>query len=429
MFLTVEGGLLGPIAWLLGVILNWIYNLLSSVGIENIGLCIILFTFITKIIMFPLTFKQQKSSKINAYIQPEIQKIQKKYKGKTDNESMMKMNRETQDVYRKYGTSMTGGCLPTLIQFPIMFALIRVIYNIPGYVKSINSLYEPIANEIMKTGDYATVLQKFVTDNKISLATSFAKNLVEKADTATSLNIVDVIDKFSTSQWELFQGLYTNNEALINVIQANIPKITEINQFFTINISEHPALKLMVDGNFNWALLIPILSGLFQYLASKTLAMPQNDDPSQAAAGTMMKSMNVMMPLMTVVFCFTFPSGVGLYWVASALFSLIVQLVINFYYDHCDMEKIIAKNIEKAAKKNAKRGNKKTFMERMMEASTGAASTEAGASNPYINKVANTSLKNIDNASAMQNANQNRKGSIASKANIMKQYEDKGGKQ
>ena len=134
IFLTAQGGILGPFCWLLGKILNWIYVGLSSVGIENLALCIIIFTLVVKLILLPFTLRQQRGSKINQMIQPEIQKVQKKYKNKTDQDSMLKMQQETQAVYRKYGTSMTNGCLVTFIQLPIIYALYRVIYNIPAYV-------------------------------------------------------------------------------------------------------------------------------------------------------------------------------------------------------------------------------------------------------------------------------------------------------
>ena len=123
LVLTKTGGVFGPIAEVLGWIMEALFAFTEIFGIVNIGLCIILFTLVTKLILFPLTLKQQKSSKIRAVMQPEIQAIQKKYKDKKDNESMMKMNVETREVYEKYGTSMTGGCLPLLIQLPIMLAL------------------------------------------------------------------------------------------------------------------------------------------------------------------------------------------------------------------------------------------------------------------------------------------------------------------
>ena len=114
---TKVGGFLGPFAQILGLIMEAIFRFTSMFGVMNIGICIILFTLIVKVVMFPLTVKQQKFSKMNAVMQPELQAIQKKYKGKSDQESMMKMNVETKAVYEKYGVSMTGGCLPLLISY------------------------------------------------------------------------------------------------------------------------------------------------------------------------------------------------------------------------------------------------------------------------------------------------------------------------
>ena len=100
------------ISWLLGQVMNGIYNVMSGLfGIENIGICIIIFTIIVYSFMIPLTIKQQKFSKMSAVMQPEIRKIQKKYEGKKDQASMLKQQEEMKLVYEKYGTSMSGGCL------------------------------------------------------------------------------------------------------------------------------------------------------------------------------------------------------------------------------------------------------------------------------------------------------------------------------
>lgn len=129
--------------------MNLIYQLLGSIlsgidwcvfaifNIHNIGLCIILFTIIVYALMIPLNAKQQKSSRLMNKINPELQEIQNKYKGKKDNDSVMKMNAETQALYTKYGVSPFGGCLPLLISMPIMFALYGVIRNITKYVHSL----------------------------------------------------------------------------------------------------------------------------------------------------------------------------------------------------------------------------------------------------------------------------------------------------
>ena len=110
-----NGAILGPIAKVLGYIMNAIYNFLDLIGIPNVGLSIILFTVVVNIILIPLTIKQQKFQKLSAKMNPEIQAIQKKYKNKRDNASVERMNEEMNAVYEKYGTSPTGGCLPMLI--------------------------------------------------------------------------------------------------------------------------------------------------------------------------------------------------------------------------------------------------------------------------------------------------------------------------
>ena len=125
MILTKAGSILGPIATVLGYIMDILFRFTDIFGIFNVGLCIILFTIVMKTLMIPLTIKQQKTTKLMSVMNPEIQAIQKKYKGKTDNESLQRQNVEVQAVYEKYGTSMTGGCLPLLIQMPILIAMFR----------------------------------------------------------------------------------------------------------------------------------------------------------------------------------------------------------------------------------------------------------------------------------------------------------------
>ncbi len=126
------------LAWLLGYVMRGIFWVLSNIGIVNIGVCIIVFTFITRMLMYPLTVKQQKMMKLNAVVMPEIQALQKKYAGKNrDQQAMLRMQGEQQAIYDKYGYSMSGGCLPSLITLPIMFALYPVVYNMAKYVPEI----------------------------------------------------------------------------------------------------------------------------------------------------------------------------------------------------------------------------------------------------------------------------------------------------
>ena len=121
--------------WIFGEILSGIdWVVYHTIGIHNTGLCIVLFTIVVYLLMYPLNAKQQKSTRLMSRINPEIMEIQKKYKNKKDQASQMKMSQETQDVYAKYGISPFGGCLPLLITFPIMYCLYRVMYNMGNYV-------------------------------------------------------------------------------------------------------------------------------------------------------------------------------------------------------------------------------------------------------------------------------------------------------
>ncbi|MCM1494906.1 MAG: YidC/Oxa1 family membrane protein insertase [Bacteroides sp.] len=427
IFLTAQGGFLGPFCWLLGKILDLIYEGLSAVGINNLALCIIIFTVVVKLILLPFTIRQQRGSKINQFIQPEIQKVQKKYKNRTDQESMLKQQQEIQEVYRKYGTSMTNGCLLSFIQLPIIYALYRVIYNIPAYVPAIKDLYTPIAQQVLKIKDYAGTISTFVTDNKISTASRAVTTLTKQLDAGNSItdnHIIDIISQFSMTQWESFGELFSENKDLIQAIAVNVPKINDLNQFILgINISEAPGWKL------SWALIIPITAALFQFLSTKTMQTAQPDmggDQAAAQSAAMMKTMTFTMPIMSLFICISLPAGIGLYWSISALISLLIQLAINVYYDKlADMDKILEKQMEKAKKK--KRKNKKSFMERMMEAAGGAE-----AANTSSNSVAGTNLKSYNNTSSNNNSNGSatyRKGSIASKANIMQQYNNQKSKE
>lgn len=142
ILLTQYGGsILGPIAKVLGWIMNGIFWVLDKIGIPNIGLAIIIFTIVIYLLLMPFTIKQQKFSKLSAKMNPELQAIQKRYEGKKDNDSMMAMQQETKAVYAKYGVSPTGSCVQMLIQMPILFALYRVFMNVPAYVNQVKEAF------------------------------------------------------------------------------------------------------------------------------------------------------------------------------------------------------------------------------------------------------------------------------------------------
>ena len=192
-----DGAILGPIAKVIGVIIDFIYNFMDKVfDVQNIGISIIILTFVVYMFMLPLTYKQQKFSKLQSKMSPEIQAIQKKYKGKTDNESRMKIQEETQAVYDKYGVSMTGSCLQLAVQMPIFFALYRVIYNIPAYESSVRDSYQPLVEQIMRTGNYQDKITKLHDTLGMKTVTlNFSKTAT---DGQISNSIVDVLYKLTS---------------------------------------------------------------------------------------------------------------------------------------------------------------------------------------------------------------------------------------
>lgn len=358
LVLTKTGGMiLGPVSQILGVIMDLLFRFTSSMGVLNIGLCIILFTLVVKVLMFPLTIKQQKSSKLMTVMQPELQAIQNKYKGKTDNDSMMKMNVETKAVYEKYGTSMTGGCLQLVIQLPILLALYRVIYNIPAYVSSVKVYFMQVvyaitnvANAVdLQEGAGASLL-KFAMDHNIPLTgVTNIGDLVGVTGEALGNKMVDILYKLNPEQWIELGNQFPS---AASVIAENSLAIEKMNSFLGINLSTNPWQGM--SPNAAW--LIPILAGLSQWFSAKLMMSNQPQQDENSTSAQMMKQMNVMMPLMSVFFCFTFPAAIGIYWVASSVFQIIQQLIVNAYLSKVDMDEMIKKNLEKANAKRAKQG-------------------------------------------------------------------------
>lgn len=337
--------------------MDLLFRFTSSMGILNIGLCIILFTLVVKILMFPLTIKQQKSSKLMTVMQPEIQAIQNKYKGKTDNESMMKMNVETKAVYEKYGTSMTGGCLQLVIQLPILLALYRVIYNIPAYVSSVKTYFMQVVYAITNVSNAADLpegagasLLQFATDHNIPL-TGITKigDLVGDTGEVLGNKMVDILYKLNPEQWSELAKRFPE---AATAITENSAAIESMNSFLGINLATNPWQGF--SPNAAW--LIPILAGLSQWFSAKLMMSNQPQQDENSTSAQMMKQMNVMMPLMSVFFCFTFPAAIGIYWVASSVFQIIQQMIVNAYLNKVDMDEMIKKNLEKANAKRAKKG-------------------------------------------------------------------------
>ncbi|WP_394524050.1 YidC/Oxa1 family membrane protein insertase [Lacrimispora sp. JR3] len=422
LVLTKVGGILGPFATVLGVIMDWLFQLTSMFGIQNIGLCIILFTLVTKLLMFPLTLKQQKSSKLMAVMQPEITAIQAKYKGKTDQESMRRQNVEIQAVYEKYGTSMTGGCLQLIIQMPILFALYQVIYQIPAYVPSVKRVFENVVTAISSLNvDHVETLKQFAVNNKI--------NLARVHDMSTSNGMVDFLYQLNPTQWGQLQDLFPSAK---DVIATSAEQISHMNSFLGINLASTPSSVIFPSGggfHFSLAILIPVLAGVSQWFSAKLMTVNQNQtqkagDENNTMAQSM-KMMNTFMPLMSVFFCFSFASGIGIYWIASSVFQILQQLAVNRYLNRIDMDEMIKNNVEKANKKRAKKGLPPQRVSQNATANLKNLQASAQKAEADVNAKLEKTREQIKASNDYYKKDTSNPNSISAKARMVQKYNEK----
>lgn len=461
------------IANILGFIMNLFYIVIDKFGIGKISICIIVFTIIVKLVMLPINIKQQKTMKLNSVIMPEIQAIQKKYANKKDNDSMMKQQAELNAVYQKYGTSPTGSCLPMLIQFPILLALYAVMACLPNYINEIQDMYNNgVVSYVIGTDesgklDYHTIhelkdlaglndvlldesgdenLDKLVTayfgqkgnyeDEEIKDAvynsfTSAYSNVFGKQDAWAiveasfdeAIENAQDLKAISEADWkkvedkdlaeyadytdEDWDALISSYETILDKLDDNHKDIQVSYSFFTIDLSKSPANGVKI------AIIIPILSALAQLLNMK-ISMSSQQNTGNGTADSMMSSMKVMsysMCVVSAIFCYTFPAGLGLYWVISSAVQVVIQLILNKKFANMDTDQIIKQSIEKANRKRAKKGLPPNTI------STAAATNTRN----YKPQTTETS----QNTTGTGSAGGAKKGSISEKANLNKKYMDK----
>lgn len=396
MLVNPFSSLLNFIGQILGYIINWIFEGLTIIGIPNIGLSIILFTIVAYILMLPSTIKQQRYSKLSQKMSPEIQAIQRKYKDKKDQVSMMKMNEETKAVYEKYGSSPTGGCLQLLITFPIFLALYRVIYRVPQYIGSIGKVYSDLADQIIGNSDMLSTIGNKVEDTKNGI-----------------MNALYMMD--TTKFKELGNAFPELKDSVADVAE----KMSHYNNFLGINLANTP-IYLIKAGVYG-AILIPLLAGGFQWLTTKmmpTATAPVNGEENPMANS--MKSMNMIMPIFSIVICFTMPCSMGLYWVTGGACRFIQQFFINKHFEKISVEDLIQKNLEKVNKKRAKQG---------LPPKTLTAVTKTNTKNVEKREISKEEReKEIKDSTKYYNNASGNSGSIRSKANMVKQYNERNSK-
>ena len=409
--------IIGWVAIVLGWIMNGIYFVINGIGIPNVGLAIILFTIIIYALMTPLQIKQQRFSKLNTIMQPELSKIQDKYRGKKDQVSQQKMLDETNAVYEKYGVSQMGSCVQLLIQMPILFALYQVIYRIPGYITIIGDQIRTVAEDT----SFVTFFTDFVTKLENS-------NLTASLRDGAVDNVIDTVYKLNTSQWAQLLSEGKGQSFETTLVHDYVASATN---FIGLNISDSPMNVIQSSwASKNWilifaAVLIPVLAWGTQVLNFKM--MPQPNKRRSEEMSTMeqsMQSMNTMMPLMSAFFCLTLPVGIGLYWIVGAVVRTVQMFVINKMLDKETIEDILKKAQDKANAKRAKQGLPPQKITNNAHVSTRSiAADEKLREEAQAKKSAEAQQKMKESTEYYKKSA--RPGSIAAKANMVKQYDER----
>lgn len=277
----------------------------------NYGVAVILFTLIVKIILVPLGIKQQKTTVKTKQVKPELDKIQAKYKN-----DKQKLNEETMKLYQKYDINPMGGCLPLLVQFPILIGLYRVIQFPIRWV-----LREPNFIDNFK---------------KLNMPLEKVKEIIYGLYESKGLEAVNL------------EG-FTNIDGVIEKVLEKGSRITEIDLASAFDLINFNLLGLDLSltpsiSKISLLWIIPILATGSAFFSNWVTSKINPMNPEQAQQ---MKTMNMMMPLMTAFFTFTLPAGIGLYWFISTIFSILQMVLLTKYFEKKYKGSVIEAKVKK----------------------------------------------------------------------------------
>lgn len=337
--------ILKPFAWVLSFIINGVFYLVQLLTVnQSMAITIILFTLVVRALMTPLTMKQQRSSRKMQRLQPKVQEIQDRYKKKTDPESKQKMQLELNELYKKNKTSPMSGCLPLLIQMPILFALYEILRNVPFYVNGMGDIFSAMATQVQAVPGYADI----ITNNFGDIT-----KVLTKFDVTTVDSVMDFLYHLTRDQWVNFKDLI--GLAGNAVFEQNYMLQESINTvgygIFTFNLAEAPGWQGV-------GIIIPILAGVFTFLqtfistkGSEKRAKIANPNGKKSEMQGSMKVMMYISPLMIAFFAITLPVGLGIYWIASSVFGIISQVIVDKIIDKEEYKEALRKKEEFEEKK------------------------------------------------------------------------------
>lgn len=383
---------------LLATPLGWIMKGCYAL-VHNYGLALFIFTVITRLVTLPLQVKQQKNQAKISMIQPELEKLKKKYA-----KNQEKLNEETMLLYSKKGINPMASCLPMIITMVILFSMIPVIYGPLTYVSDLdkdsveksNTLITNLAimsTEIKsKDTSIEELLKGFEEEGKEDIYAALRETLSNKDEYKKTAKAIDSdnewenvlkavekhndIDKFITNEKYVSQNLAQSRPELVtfdfvdknkenakyaDILPDDVRKEAEEfkYEFFGLSLGAIPKIKSPL-------IVIPLLSFILQLACTviSQLFMKKNN-PAAANMGGSMKIMLYIMPFFSLWIAFAYPAGLGLYWIYSSLFALLQTIFLNVVYTPQHVQELVEKEMEKEKKK--RKNGKQSFMEKAIE--------------------------------------------------------------
>lgn len=324
----------------LGFIMYGIYSL-----VKDYGLALIIFTILVKLLLFPIYFKQQKGMVKQQALAPQIEKLKKRYANNQE-----KFQEEQMKLYSEAGVNPMASCLPLLIQLPIIYGILDVVYR-------------PLTHILRLSKDTITnateILTKYFEANSIAISNNFKSrpelSILSYIKTNPELFPQDLVEKVGNFKNTLFGFI-------------------DLGQTPTIHPDVWNAESICL-------LLIPVLSGVFQLIL--TIYTQHKQKQKNPEAMQSMGSMNIMlygMPIFSIWIAYSFPAGVGFYWAISSLFSLIQSIFLNNYFNEERSLKVLEQ--ERAKVQANRRNNKQSFMDKLVEQQKAMNNANNGNSKP-----------------------------------------------
>lgn len=279
--------------------LGWIIEI-SYRFTHNYAIALFIFALVLQIVLFPLGIKQQKNSVKQASLRPKEMAIRKKYAGRNDKPTQQKLNEEIMELYQRENFNPMDGCLPMLIQLPILFSLYNVVISPLKYICGFGA--ETIKNIQLKVYE---ILQAAGTEGFEAFA---------EGKTVSQINLI-------TKMREL---------GLTNFVGENGQAITEsMLPDFTIFGGKLDLSMIPIQHLWSILLLIPALTLVVTYGSTWISRKLMYNPNPEAQNDISMKIMNLSMPLLSVYISFTVPATIGLYWIFRSILGVLQQLALS----------------------------------------------------------------------------------------------------